>query len=240
MEQFIDIVTVQAHSLPEQVNVYRIRIQSNISQRRFAEAIAIAQQILQQLGVTFPETPTSTDIQQEIKEIGELIADRKIEDLVHLGVMTDGSKIAIVQITSSIFSAAYLSGSPLFPLLIKLSIQYGNTSASAYSYANYSIILCNLLQDVDTATQFGYLALQIVLKLDAKATKPEVFVILARYILHRKAHSKETLLLLQEGYATALEVDCHHRQLPNKYSWGDRGIYDATSTPECIIMYTYY
>jgi len=210
MEQFIDIVTVQAHSLPEQVNVYRIRIQSNISQRRFAEAIAIAQQILQQLGVTFPETPTSTDIQQEIKEIRELIADRKIEDLVYLGVMTDGSKIAIVQITSSIFSAAYLSGSPLFPLLIslsvKLSIQYGNTSASAYSYANYSIILCNLLQDVDTATQFGYLALQIVLKLDTKATKPEVFVILARYILHRKAHSKETLLLLQESYATALEV----------------------------------
>ncbi|WP_442944997.1 hypothetical protein [Nostoc sp.] len=59
---------------------------------------------------------------------------------------------------------------------------------------------------MDTATQFGYLALQIVSTLDVKATKPEVLLILARYILHRKAHSKEILPLLQEGYATALEV----------------------------------
>ncbi|WP_442944774.1 ATP-binding sensor histidine kinase [Nostoc sp.] len=210
MEKFIDIVIEQTHSLLEQVNVYGIRIQSHISQNKFAQAIAIAQKILQQLGVTFPAIPTPIDIQQSIQEIGELIGDRKIEDLVNLPTMTDRTKIAIVQIASSIFSAAYLSGSFLFPLLIclsvKLSIQYGNTSNSAYSYANYGSIVCNLSQDMDTATQFGYLALQIVSTLDVKATKPEVLLILARYILHRKAHSKEILPLLQEGYATALEV----------------------------------
>ncbi|WP_373530639.1 AAA family ATPase [Nostoc sp.] len=210
MEQYIDIVTKQAHSLPEQVNVYRIRIQSHVSQSEFTEAIAIAQTILQQLGVTFPETPTPTDIQQVFQRLGELIGDRKIEDLVHLPVMTDDSKLAIVQIASSIISATHITGSPLLPLLValsvKLSIQYGNTSVSAFHYAMYGIILCNMLKDVDTAVQFGQLALQVIYKLDAKAIKSEVLAALGAFILHRNSHTKETLPLAQEGYATGLEV----------------------------------
>ncbi len=210
MEHFIDIVTAQAHSLLEQVNVYQIRIQSNVSQNKLARATAIGQQILQQLGVTFPETPTLTDIQQEIREIEELVGDREIEDFVNNSIMTDGSKLAIIQIANSIMPAAHISGSPLFPLLIslsvKLSIQHGNTSASAFSYVSYSIILCNILQDVDRATQFGQLALKVVSKLDAKATKPKVLAALGMFILHRKFHIKETLPSSQEGYGAALEV----------------------------------
>ncbi|BAY16469.1 two-component hybrid sensor and regulator [Anabaenopsis circularis NIES-21] len=210
MEQLINLVIEQAQSLPEQVNVYRIKIQSLVSQNKFSEAIAIAQTILQQLGVTFPATPTPADIQQEIQAIGELIGDRKIADLVHLSLMTDTTKIAILQIAGSIMSVAYLSGSPLFPLLISLSvrtsIQYGNTPATGYIYCSYSVLLCNFLQDVDTATEFGQLALQVVAKLDAKAAKPQVCLLLGLYIRQRKSHIKETLPLLQEGYSIGLEV----------------------------------
>lgn len=210
MEQFINIVTAQAHTLIEQVNVYRIRIQAYISQNKFAEAIAIAQKILQQLGVTFAEAPTPAVIQQEIQEIRELIGDRAIADLVHLPIITDEEKVAIVQIASSIMTVAYLSGSPLFPLitllLVKISIQYGNTPATGYIYSTYGVLLCNVLQDVDTATEFGQLALQIVSKVDAKATQPQVLLVLALYILQRKSHVQEILPLLQKGYAIALEV----------------------------------
>ncbi|MBN3869207.1 AAA family ATPase [Nostoc sp. JL33] len=210
MERFINIVISQAHSLLEKINVYYIRIQANSSQNKFTEAIAIAQLLLEQLGVRFPETPTPSDIQRSIQEISELIGDREIEDLVHLSAMTNAEKLAIVQIATSIMPAAYLSGSPLFPLLIclsvKLSIQYGNTLASASSYSSYGLIMCNVLQNVDLAVQFGQLALQVVSKLNAKATKPEVLLILGLYILQRKSHIKETLILLQEGYATGLEV----------------------------------
>ncbi|MEG4505480.1 AAA family ATPase [Microcoleus sp. F6_B4] len=209
MEQFIDIVIQQAHYLLEKVNVYCIRIQANISQGKLTDAIAIAQPVLQRFGVTFPETPTPSDLQQEIQEIEELIGDRQIADLVNLPQMRDAEKLAILKIASIISPAAYLTGSALFPLLntlsVKLSIQYGNTSTSTFGYANYGNILCNFFQVVDTGTQFGSLALQIISKLDAKASKTEVLMLLGLFIVHRNSHIQETLPLLQEGYTTAIE-----------------------------------
>ncbi|MBD2489222.1 ATP-binding sensor histidine kinase [Aulosira sp. FACHB-615] len=209
MELFVNQVIQQAKSLPEKIQVYRIKIQSLVSQNKFSAAIAIAQTILQQLGVTLKDTPTPADIQQEIQEINQLIGDRKIADLVHLPLMTDATKLAIVQIASSIMSVAYLAGSPLFPLLVSLSvktsIQYGNTPATGYIYCSYSV-LCNFLQDVDTAIEFEQLALQLTTKLDAKAAKPQVCLLLGLYIRQRKSHIQESLPLLQEGYSIALEV----------------------------------
>ncbi|MEL7242215.1 MAG: AAA family ATPase [Cyanobacteria bacterium J06573_2] len=210
MEQFVETVIANARCLIEQVNVYRIRIQSNISRNKIIEAITIALQLLQQFGVTFPETPTPEEIQHSIAEVHQLIGDREIEDLVNLPIMTDAEKIAIVQITNSIIAAAYICGSPLVPLLVclsvKLSIQYGNTQASALAYASYAIMACDKLKNVDMGVKFGELALGVVSKLDAKALKPEILDVMGFFIVHRKSHIKKTLPLVQEGYGIALEV----------------------------------
>jgi predicted ATPase/signal transduction histidine kinase/GAF domain-containing protein len=210
MEQFIDIVIQQAYTLLEKLDVYRIRIQAKASQSKLTEVMAIGIDLLQQLGVTITESPTMADIQQSIQEISELIGDRKVEDFADLPVMTDANKIAIIQIASSIMGAAYTCGSLLYPLLttlsVKLSLQYGNLSVSATNYACYSLVICNIQQDIDLAAQFGQLALNLSLKFDDKATKPEIFLLLGCFILHRKYHIKETLLLLKDGYTLGLEI----------------------------------
>ena len=210
MEDFVETVIERANSLLEQVNVRQVQIQANASQNKLSAAVAIAEKFLQQLGVSFPETPTQKDIQQALAEIDNLMGDREIEDLVHLPMMMDREKIAIVQIANSIIPATFISGSPLFSFIVflsvKLSIQYGNAPASAHNYACYGLISCNRLQDIDTGVKFGQLALQVVSKLDAKSIKAEVFNLVGMFILHRKYHIKETLPLLQEGYAAGLEV----------------------------------
>ena len=209
MQEFINIVITEAQTLLDQVKVYQIQIQAKISQTQLAEAIAIAKQFLQQLGVTFPNLPTLTDIQHSIQEINQILENKNLENLVNLPIMTDSEKFAIIQTVNSIIPAAFLSASPLFPLLVsfsvKLSMQYGNTSYSAFSYAAYGIILCSFL-DIDTATKFGKLAFDVTLKLNAKAIKPEVTSVLGGFILHRKFHAKETFSILKEGYKNGLEV----------------------------------
>ncbi|MCF4965741.1 trifunctional serine/threonine-protein kinase/ATP-binding protein/sensor histidine kinase [Nostoc sp. CMAA1605] len=210
MEDLIETVIKQAHSLLEQVNVYRLIIQSKTSQRQLIEVLKIGIELLQKLGVTINESPTPEDIQQSMQEISNLIGDRPVTDFVNLPVMTDANKIAIAQITSSIMSAAYTCGSPLYPLLatllVKLFIEYGNTSISATNYACYSLVLCNMQQNIDLAVQFGQLSLDVASNFDDKTTKPEVLFLLSSYIFHRKSHLKETLPLLSESYTTGLEV----------------------------------
>lgn len=210
MEQWIDAVIEQANTLLETIPVYRTRILASVYQNKLTEAIAIGQQTLQRLGVQFPETPTPTDIHQQIQAIAELIGDRTIEELVQLPLMTDPTHLAITQIASSLLGTAYLSGSPLYPLLVmlgvRLSIQSGNTLASPVSYAFYGAILCNLLQDVETGVQFGQLALNIVSALEAKVAKPEVIGAVVAFILHRKHHLRDLLPIAKEGYTTGLEV----------------------------------
>ncbi|MBO9999856.1 MAG: GAF domain-containing protein [Cyanobacteria bacterium SID2] len=210
MDRYIDRVIQQSHSLPEQIGVYRIAIQAHVSQGRSTEAVEIACEILKRLGATLNESPTPAEVQQGIEEVRELIGDRKIRDLVDLPVTIDAEKQGIVQIAIGTLPAAIISGSPLFPLLVfwavKLSIQYGNTPASAFGYAIYGLLLCNVLQDISTATQFGQLATQVVSKLDAKAAKPQVLDILSGFIVHRQSHVKKTLPILKEGYGAALEV----------------------------------
>ncbi|MGK7920761.1 MAG: diguanylate cyclase [Trichodesmium sp.] len=210
MEQLIEVVIAHTRSLPEQMNVCRIRVQAYNTRHQPNQAIAIAQEFLQQLGVTFPEVPTQEYIQQAVAEILLLIGDREIEDLVHLPMIQDREKIAIIEITNSIMPATYLSGSPLFPLLValsvKLSIEYGNTEASAFAYSCYGIIACGVLQDIDVAVKFGQLALQVVSKYDFKAVKPLVLHIVMFFLIHYKSHMKETVSPLQEGYGIGLEV----------------------------------
>ncbi|MGB6297897.1 MAG: AAA family ATPase [Rivularia sp. (in: cyanobacteria)] len=210
MEHFVETVIINARCLIEQVNVYRIRIQSNVSRNKLIEAITIGLQLLQKFGVTFPKTPTPEEIQHSMAEVCQLIGDSEIEDLVNLPIKTDVEKIAIIQITNSIMTPAYICGSPLTPLLIsksvKLSIQYGNTEDSALAYAAYAIMACNMLKNVDMGVKFGELALRVVSKLDAKAFKPEILDVIGFFILHRKSHIKKTLPIVQEGYAVGLEV----------------------------------
>ncbi|MEM6401252.1 MAG: AAA family ATPase [Cyanobacteria bacterium P01_D01_bin.116] len=210
MEEFIEEVIQKSRSLLEKINVYRIRIQSNISQNKLTEAIATGKQVLQELDIALPEEVTNEDIQHNLIEISQLIGNRKIKDLVDLPQMVDEKQLAIMEIASNLFSVTYLSGSPLYPLLVclcvKISIQYGNTSASSQTYVAYGLISCIILKNIIQGIQYGDLALQVVSKLDAKENKPEVILIQGLFILPRKSHLKETLPLFQEGYAIALEV----------------------------------
>ncbi|MEM1170308.1 MAG: AAA family ATPase [Cyanobacteria bacterium P01_H01_bin.35] len=210
MEQLMEVVIAQSHSILDQVHIHRIKVQAYASQNKLIQAVTVARKFLEKLGIAFPESPTEDDVQQALTEVRQLIGDCNLEDLVNLPQMTNTQQIAIVQIANGIMPAVYLSCPSLFPLMvcatIKLSIESGNTPASAYSYSCYGLIACKLLHDVDTGVKFGQLALQVVSKLNAKAIQPEVATAVGSCILHRKFHMRTMLPVMREGYETALEI----------------------------------
>ncbi|MEG4047881.1 AAA family ATPase [Microcoleus sp. Pol17_C1] len=210
MNQWIDTVIDHTRTPVERVSVYIVQIQALSSQNKFLEGIAIGLLSLKELGVELPDSPTSEDIQQAVQEINSSIGDRPIEELFDLPAMVDAQKLATMQVAASIATACYLAGSPLFALVtalqVNLSIQYGNSRTSAYSYSCYGMFLNNFLQEVTVADQFCRLAYRLGSSPEAKNIRSATFAAIGFCLYHRKSHLRETLPIFQAGYQVALET----------------------------------
>src|SRR5919199_568358 len=210
MEKQATVVLQQAKTILDKVKVYEVKIQAYVAQSQQAQAIKTGLQVLEQLGVSLPEFPTQLDIQQKMGETTAALATRSIEELVKLPVMTDANKLAVMRISSSLISATYQAAPVLFLLIVceqvNLSIRYGNASFSAFTYACYGGMLLNgLVNDIESAYQFGQLALSLVERFNARDIKSKAFLVVPMCIIHGKNHLGDTLSLFQEGYSSGIE-----------------------------------
>ena len=192
------------------VTLYRYKIQFKISQHQFVEAIDIGIKILKKLGLDLPEQPSEENLQAELLTLNTLLENRSISDLAQLPPMGDRQQMGITEMITSLVSPTYLCGSPLFPLVVaisvRLSIQYGNLISSGFAYACYGILACNLLNNMPVGVEFGELALSMVAQKEYKVIRPQVFYIVTAFILQRTTHLKDHLHLLRQAYSLGLEV----------------------------------
>lgn len=210
MEQLASVVLQHAKTVLDKTKVYEVKIKAFIGQNKFLEAIQIALEILNLLGVKLPEKPNQLHIILGLLQTKITLAGKGIEDLINLPPMVDPNKQAAMRIISRLVAPAYFSAPNLMPLLIlkmvNLSIQYGNASVSATAYATYGIILCGVVLDIDSGYRFGKLALSLLERLNAKERKAQVLQVINGFINHWKEPVRGTLQPLVAAYQAALET----------------------------------
>jgi PAS domain S-box-containing protein len=210
VESWAVVVLQAAKTVLNIVKVYEVKIQTDIAQNQLLEAINTGLQVLQQLGISFPETPTQPDIQLELDAIASLIGEKPIEDLLYLPEMTEPDKLAAMRILSSITIAAYVAAPDLMPLLVSkqvnLSIQSGNAVVSPFAYAFYGLILCGTIGNIEIGYEFGQLALNLLSHLNVHSLRARTLVIVNNFIIHWKEHIRNTTQPLLEAYQRGLEV----------------------------------
>ncbi|MDJ0519458.1 MAG: AAA family ATPase [Trichodesmium sp. MO_231.B1] len=210
MEKFIEVVLQEAKSLLEQVRVYEIKLQAYALRQQFVEGMKTAFDVLNLLGVNFPGSPTDADIQQIFMETQSYWSDRQIEELIELPPMSDPEKLAALRIMGSITATAYIAMPQFLPLIVckqvKLSLEYGNASWSAFSYSIYGTILCGILDDINSGYQFGKLALNLLSKFNAKELTGRIIINTDGGIRHWKEPARKTIKPLFLAYQTSLET----------------------------------
>ncbi|MCC5652645.1 AAA family ATPase [Nostoc sp. XA013] len=210
VESWAVVILQAAKTVLDIVKVYEVKIQTDIAQNQPLEAINTGLQVLQQLGISFPETPTQSDIQLELDTIASLIGQKPIEDLLHLTEMTEPDKLAAMRILSSITIAAYVAAPDLMPLLVSkqvnLSIQSGNAVVSPFAYAFYGLILCGTSGNIEIGYEFGQLALNLLSHLNVHSLRARTLLIVNNFIIHWKEHIRNTIQPLLEAYQRGLEV----------------------------------
>jgi PAS domain S-box-containing protein len=210
VEYWVAIVLQEAKMVLDTVKAYEVKIQTDIAQNQLLEAINTALQVLQQLGIGFPEKPSQSDILLELDAITSLLGEKPIGDLIHLPQMTEPDKLAAMRILSSITIAAQIAAPDLVPLLaskqVNLSIQYGNAFVSPFAYATYGFILCGMVGNIESGYQFGQLALRQLSQMNTHSLKARTLAIVNIFIIHWKEHLREALEPFLEGYQSGLET----------------------------------
>ncbi|OUL20481.1 serine/threonine protein kinase [Nostoc sp. RF31YmG] len=210
MEQLTEVVLVRAKTLLEKVKVYEVKIQAYGAQNKILEAINTALGFLKLLGVEFPKNPSQLDVRQEMEKITLSLANRCIEDLIHLPEMTEDKTLAVMRILSSIIVFASQAFPELFSLIVfkqvNLSLEYGNAPLSAFGYVVYGLILCGVVEDIESGYQFGKLAESLVDKFQDKKITAKIIETFNAHIKHGKEHIKEIIKPFLEAYSVALET----------------------------------
>ncbi|BAY93172.1 MULTISPECIES: trifunctional serine/threonine-protein kinase/ATP-binding protein/sensor histidine kinase [unclassified Tolypothrix] len=209
-EQLIPVILQKAKTLLDKIKAYEVQIQAYGAQGKELEAVNIAIAILKMLGVDFPENPTQEDVQLEIENTSAKLANINIEDLIDLPEITEASALIVMRILSSVVGIAYPVAPKLFLLIIlkqiNLSITYGNSSFSAFAYVTYGLMLCGVMEDIDSGYKFGKLAENLLHRFQAKEVAGKVLEGFNQLIRHWKEHVRTTLKPLLDVYATNLEV----------------------------------
>jgi PAS domain S-box-containing protein len=210
VESWMAIVLQKAKMVLDSVKVYEVKIQTHIAQEQLLEAINTGLQVLRQLGVNFPETPSQSDIQLELDTITSLFKEKQSEDLVDSPKTAEPDKLAEMRILSKITLPAHLAAPDMLPLFaskqVSLSIQYSNALVSPFVYALYGFILCRTIGDIESGYEFGQLALRQLSRPDTQALKAKTLLSVNIFIIHWKKHFRETLQPLLEGYQSGLET----------------------------------
>ncbi|ACC82463.1 trifunctional serine/threonine-protein kinase/ATP-binding protein/sensor histidine kinase [Nostoc punctiforme] len=210
MQQWAEVVQQEAKILLDKVKVYEVQIIASIIQSKQLEAIQIAVSILKLLGISFPDEPTSTDIQQGMDEIAVSLKGKAIADLINLPLMSDPNKIAAMRILMGVLPAAFQTAPAMMPIIVckmvNLSLNYGNTAVSGYGYSLYGLLLCGVQGEINSGYEFGKLASSLVSQFNAEELKAKILTVVSAHVMHWKEHVRETLTSSMSGYASGLET----------------------------------
>ncbi len=89
---------------------------------------------------------------------------------------------------------------------VSLSIEYGNAFASPFVYANFGLILCRQVGDIETGYKFGQLALRQLSQPKPHSLRARTLIVVNTFIIHWKDHVRDTSQPLLEAYQSGLET----------------------------------
>ncbi|OPX55112.1 hypothetical protein BTE48_10820 [Oceanospirillum multiglobuliferum] len=209
MEQMIEQVKTNARSLLDQVRVYELQIQAQVSQNQFEAALQTSLQVLSLLGINLPEQPNKLKCWYSYLKTQWLIKPLSVQRSRKIADITDPYIKAALPIMASMFGVIKFSSSGLRPLVmakqVELTLQYGLMPASAQAFAGYGGVLCGQYGRINQGYQLGLVALSVDQQQPSKLTHHKTLSLFNTYIRHWKEPLSATLAPLLQGYHAGLD-----------------------------------
>jgi len=210
-EELFKITIDRAKSKFDKTDVYYLQITLNITVGKFSEAIAAGLAGLRLVGLDLfnSEDELPSAIATNLAEVQQALSQQKIADLINLPEMTDPEMKISMNLLIQVWGGCYgLSNQNLLVWsilkMVNLSLKYGNTSASAFGYSCYGLLLA-VQEDYQTAYQFGDLSLKISEKFYDPSLIGKIYNLFAHAMNPYVNHFKTNLAIHAKSYQTCIE-----------------------------------
>ena len=192
----------------ERARIHEIRLGGLSAERRFAEAVEAAREVLGELGVTFPQTPRLYHLIAAYVGTRRRLFSGPVERLCDLPANRATPLLqARSRILRAMYAAAYFGHSKLFPLVvcrhIDHSLAHGNDEYSCVTYVGLAIVLC-ARQDFDNAFRLGDVILRLLKQLSAERHTAQTLMGVYGFIYPWKHHLRDALPFYAQAITSGL------------------------------------
>ncbi|MGN6246727.1 MAG: adenylate/guanylate cyclase domain-containing protein [Ginsengibacter sp.] len=209
VEFYVGKILADSKSLIDSVKGWEIEIKKLIAENKPFEAVKLGLEILKKMGIVLPLKPGKFAVLKDLVKIKFLLRKKSMDYYDNLPEMKDPEKNAAMRILSDISSASFFAVPNLVPLLafkmIKLTINYGLSRKSPFSFAAYGYILSVFLNEIDKGIKFGEIALHLAKKIHAEELIASILATKNLFLDHRKVPITETIHDLEKAFTSGLE-----------------------------------
>lgn len=190
-------VHAHARNVLDRLPAFEARITVKNNQGDHGRAVEIALEALDHLGVSFPESPDDQAFGRAFSHIMALVGEMDEQELFGDKPGPDSENRAVMAIITMVADAAFHSRPDLMPLLVftqvRITLTHGICPESSMAFALFGLILCGVVQDIETGVRFGELALRVLDRPDARAFVAKTRMVVHNCILHWKYQNRDNL-----------------------------------------------
>ncbi|MCW6037432.1 AAA family ATPase [Spirulina subsalsa FACHB-351] len=205
-EHLFDLIFTEAKTSLEKAKIQIVRLALYDITGKFVENICLASQTLTVFGLNVPTSGDSiaTAFEAELSIYRDNLAKHNIPDLALIPDNTNPEIEVCMKVLMNMTGPAYFTNQDLLALItlkmVNLSIEHGNSEASAHGYAFWGIVAGSRLLEYDDGYEFGQLALKMNEKFHTANLTCKVFNLVAGLISHWRKPMKNNVPILRQGY----------------------------------------
>ncbi len=210
-ESLFDQIHAHSGSDLEKSEIYTVRMVLYANQGKYADAVKVGINALNLFGSRFPDTESGweTAAQEEMKTVGALMQETRIEDLAQARKMKNPENLMCMRLLGNLISPAYNVNPNLFVLtilrMVTLSLRFGLSAETAYTYSLYGILLNSVMGDYKNSGKFGDLALDLHNRTKNLKYRAKIYHVVGAWIIQWCRHIKKSLPLLEESFKSGFE-----------------------------------
>src|SRR4051794_21110732 len=231
-EQRLEALAAHATDPVERAMVACLRVDLYVTLDQSPRAVAVGLDFLRHLDIEWSPHPTAEEARLEYELIWSTLADRPIEALVELPLLSDPASLATLDVLTKLALPALYTDANLFSLIscraVNLSLESGNCDASSLAYSELGFVAGPRFGNYEAGFRFGQLGYDLVEKRGLKRFQTRIFFNFGSLVVPWTRHIRGGRDLVRRALETAnqsgdlnFEASCYAHLNTNLLAAGD-------------------